>query len=129
MKGCRTPDTGATPGPVAAAGVVVAVAGAGDTNHVAWDAGDEGGEGVRDGEEELGEAHFCEGCGCDEEGNGEDPVEGGRVVACASRCEGEGVRGENELWEKSNSKDVDSEWCPYKESCTLVCSIRRWSMV
>lgn len=50
-------------GTVAAAGVVVAVAGAGDTNHVAWDAGDEGGEGGRDGEEELGKAHFCEGYG------------------------------------------------------------------
>lgn len=44
---------------VAAARVIVAVAGAGDTDHVAWDAGDNRGEGYEDAGEKLREKH-CE---------------------------------------------------------------------
>lgn len=80
-------------GTVAAARVIVAVAGAGDSDHVAWDAGDEGGEGCRDAEEELWETHCS--------GDGWGVVRGffdrGRVVARATVCEGEWDYGEIEL--------------------------------
>ena len=44
-------------GGVAAASIVVAVTGGGDSDHMAWNAGDDRGEGYRDAEEKLWEMH------------------------------------------------------------------------